>query len=177
MFRNALACAVMISALVATGCTRESGSSPVTCKLGETARLGTLVYTATETEWLDQLGEGAAARLPKNRFLAVGLTVTNGGVRRAAVPGAKLVHANGTVYAEIEDASGLSDWFGMLRGVDPAQTERGRILFDVPTGSYRLRVTDDADVPQPRTALIDLPYQSPTLLPGHERPTTGTTVQ
>ncbi len=177
MFRNALACAVVLSALAAVSCTSQSGSSPLACKLGETARLGMLAYTATETEWLDQLGEGAEARLPKNRFLAVRLTVTNGGVRRAAIPGTELVDAKGTVHAEIGDASGLPEWLGVLRVVDPAQTEHGRVLFDVPTGSYRLRVTDDADVAQQRTALIELPYQSPTLLPGHERPTTGAALQ
>ena len=42
----------------------------------------------------------------------------------------------------------------------PAQTESGRILFDVPNGSYRLRATDDnPDPSQEKAAFIEIPFR------------------
>jgi hypothetical protein len=166
MLRSLLACAG--AAVLLAGCSRQTPRPVVTYKMGETARVGPLSYTVTEAEWFDQLGEGAAARLPKNRFLAVRLTVTNGGAQRSAIPPAELVDTRGETHPEV-DAAELGDWFGTFRGLDPAQSDHGRLVFDVPSGAYRLRVAEDADPDQQSAALIELPYQSPALMPRSDR--------
>jgi hypothetical protein len=171
MLRNFLICAGL--AVVMGGCARRNPHPVVTYKMGETARVGPLSYTITEAEWFDQLGEGAGARLPKNRFLAVRLTVTNGGAARSAIPLTELRDARGEVHAEV-DAAELGDWLGTFRGLDPAQSEHGRVVFDVPSGTYKLRVAEDADSDEQWTALIELPYQPPTLVPRPDRALPGT---
>jgi hypothetical protein len=47
-----------------------------------------------------------------------------------------------------------------LRKLAPAQTEQGRVLFDVPTGAYRLRVTDDSpEAGTEKVAVVDIPLR------------------
>ncbi len=158
MLRAALLCA----ALVLAGCgSRKTAEAARTYRMGETVQAGPLIYTISQTEWLDQLGEGLNARLPKNRFLVVRLSITNSGVRRIVVPGVEVVDAQGRSHAELDDAQGLDEWMGVLRSLDPAQTEHGKVVFDVASGSYRLRVADDGDPEERKTALVELPYQAP----------------
>lgn len=39
----------------------------------------------------------------------------------------------------------MDGWFGFLRTISPAQTQQGRVVFDVPLSSYKLRLTDGGD--------------------------------
>jgi hypothetical protein len=138
-------------------------------RMGEPVAVGPLIYTVIDTEWLNQMGEGATARVPQNRFLLLRLSVTNSGASNSGVPGMTLVDASGKTYTELTDGHGVSEWLGYLRTVSPAQTERGHVLFDVPTGAYRLRVTNDAEPGTEKAELIEIPLQlSPSLpnLPG-----------
>ncbi len=48
-------------------------------------------------------------------------------------------------FLESEDGEGLDNWFGLLRNIEPAQTQQGIILFDVALTSYRLRITDGGE--------------------------------
>jgi hypothetical protein len=97
--------------------------------------------------------------------MTVRLSVTNSGVSDSAVPAMSLVDAQGQAYPELTDGHGVAEWLGLLRTVKPAQTERGRVLFDVPTGAYRLRVANDADPEEQKAAHIDLPLQLTPALP------------
>jgi hypothetical protein len=133
--------------------------------MGERVEVGSLIYTVMDTEWHTQLGEGPDARLPQHRFMTVRLSVTNSGVSDSAVPAMSLVDAQGQAYPELTDGHGVAEWLGLLRTVKPAQTERGRVLFDVPTGAYRLRVANDADPEEQKAAHIDLPLQLTPALP------------
>jgi len=44
-----------------------------------------------------------------------------------------------------------------LRTISPAGTDQGWLLFDVPIGSYRLRLTNAADPEQEAHSFVDLP--------------------
>lgn len=173
MFRSVLACGGLAWVLFAAGCGQDDDTirTAMQVRMGETARLGALAYTVTEVEWLDQLGAGAGARLPEHRFLSVRMSVTNGGARRFAIPNAELLDSRGEPHPELVDASDVPEWFGALRTIEPGQTEHGRIVFDVPIGAYRLKVMENAEPGQAQAALIDIPYQPHSLLPGQgERP-------
>lgn len=141
--------------------------------MGESVRVGNLSYLVSETGWMDQIGEGVAAKVPKNRFLTVRLSITNGGIRRAVIPGAEVIDSAGKAYPEVSEAPGLEDWFGPFRAVDSSGTEHGLLIFDVPLGAYRLHVSDDADAEQRKTAYILLPYQTPALIPRPDRAVPG----
>jgi hypothetical protein len=49
---------------------------------------------------------------------------------------------------------------GILRTLNPTETKDGRILFDVPPGTYSLRITDGGSQESERTALVALPPAS-----------------
>jgi hypothetical protein len=156
----------LAGALLNLSCSSQRpGADTRAYRMGEPVAVGALVYNISDTEWLDQLGSGPSARIPQNRFLLIRLTVTNGGASNSAIPEMTLVDPRGQTYHELTEGQEVDEWLGYLRTVSPAQTERGRVLFDVPTGAYRLRVTNDAEPGSERAALIELPLQITPVLP------------
>lgn len=146
---------VLALSVLTLGC---SGSKAVDARLyhmGERVQVGPLIYNVLETEWRDEM----AQKTPVNRFLIVHLTITNSGSRDATPPLFTLIHASGSEHPEFSEVAGIKDWLGLLRRVEPAGTEDGRIVFDVPSGAYKLRVSDGGEPGNENTALIDIPLQ------------------
>jgi hypothetical protein len=123
------------------GC-NHADLAPAEHAMGEKLTLGPLTYNVIESNWYSQLGEGFNIRSAQQRFLAITLTITNGGGSDAGVPLLSIENSEGKSTTESDNGEGLSNWLGLLRNIAPAQTMEGRILFDVPLASYRLRVTD-----------------------------------
>jgi hypothetical protein len=123
------------------GC-RNVGATRTEYQMGDKIPAGPLTYNVVEKVWRSQLGENFQVRMPENRFLLVTIAVTNGSSREVSVPLLQLEGTDGKVYKEIETGEGVDNWFGIFRTLVPSQTQQGRILFDVPLGSYRLRLSD-----------------------------------
>jgi hypothetical protein len=122
--------------------------------MGDRVPVGSLVYNAFEDQWKAQLGQGPDARVPKDRFFLIRLSVVNGGSADLMVPALTLVDDNGQIYQELSNGDQVPEWAGYLRRVRPAETLQGNVVFDVPPKHYRLRVSDetsqtsrDIDVP------------------------------
>ena len=128
-------------------------------QMGEPVKTGPLVYTVLDTEWFDQLGDAAAPRLPRNHFLSVRFSVTNTGSLTSGIPPLSVVDRQHVAYAELNDGNGLPEWLGYMRSVKPAENLHGRILFDVPMGDYRLKVTDDAEPENQSSATVEMPLE------------------
>ncbi|MDP9170369.1 MAG: hypothetical protein M3N54_07110, partial [Acidobacteriota bacterium] len=45
-------------------------------------------------------------------------------------------------------------WLGVLRKVGTGQTERGAVVFDAPTGHYKLKLTDETSENE---VFVDIP--------------------
>jgi hypothetical protein len=128
-------------------------------RMGERIQVGSLIYIVLDTEWLDRIGDGPNPRLPHNRFLTVRLSVTNSGVVTSGVPPTSVLDGRDESSPELNDANGLPEWLGSIRSVKPAETLHGRTVFDVPTGGYQLKLSDDAEPENVKIALVDLPLQ------------------
>jgi len=126
--------------------------------MGDKVPAGPLTYNVVEKVWRSQLGEGFVTRSPQNRFLLITLSATNGGGRDVSVPLLQLEGPDGKIYQEIENGEGVENWLGILRTVEPAQTQQGRIVFDVPLSSYRLRLSDGDSV-SGHYAYVQIPLQ------------------
>ena len=113
--------------------------------MGEKVTVGPLTYNVIETAWRSQLGNEFKIRIPQQRFLMVTISVTNGGGKDVSLPLLSLENQNGDSFRESDNGEGVDNWFGILRNIVPAQTQQGRLLFDVPLSSYKLRLTDGAD--------------------------------
>jgi hypothetical protein len=147
----------VISAALLSACGDIDGKSPPPqhVSLGERISLGHIVYVAYETQWLTQLGEGADARIPQNRFFLVRVSAVNSGSSPVTVPNFSLVDDSGNTYQEINDETrAVPQYIGFLRRVGPAESAQGHALFDVAPRHYQLRVTDEDGE---RAALIDIP--------------------
>jgi len=151
--------ALVFGLLIAAGCRSTGSQSLATFKMGEKVQLGPLVYNITEAEWRAELGADADRRVPANRFLVIRLSITNGGGSDAYVPLLSLIDKDGKEYMELSEVKGVSDWMGVLRQINPAGTEDGRIVFDVPAGPYKLRLTDGGRPGEERLAAVEIPLQ------------------
>jgi hypothetical protein len=149
-----------VLALLSVSCSKGTPETPP-ARMGENLRVGSLVYTVTETQWADQLGTDlAVARMPSHRFLMVRLSVTNSGGEETIIPAMSLLDVNGKIYAELTDGSGVPNWLGMIRRIKPAQTEHGSVLFDVPVNEYKLQVSYDGDDPEQEIiGMVNLPLK------------------
>ena len=159
MLRPLLVPALVLPALlISVACKRDP--IPVrSYQLGERVKVGRFVYSAFETQWLAQIGEGPEARVPQQRFFLVRMAVTNSGGDAAAAPNLSVVDDNGTAYEELSNGDGVPQWIGFLRMVGPSDTAQGNLVFDVPPRHYRLRVSDEGGQ---NTATIDLPLDFAT---------------
>ena len=126
--------------------------------MGDKVPAGPLTYNVVEKVWRSQLGEMFQTRMPQNRFLLISVSATNGGGSQVSVPMLELEAPDGKIYKELENGEGVDNWFGILRTMEPAQTLQGRLLFDVPLSSYRLKLSDGDSV-SGHFAYVQIPLQ------------------
>lgn len=149
-----MTCAVCASTLLISSCGNDA-PQPHTFAMGEKISLGKLVYTAYETQWLTQLGEGVGARVPQNRFFVVRISAGNSGAADLMLPALTLQDDSGNTFSELTNGEGVPQWLGVVRQVKPAEAAQGNIVFDAPPRHYKLRVTDEDEQ---KIAYIDIPF-------------------
>ena len=147
--------AIVVSlGILLSGCSGTTGRQTKVYQPGEKAVVEKLTYNIVDTQIAPKLVDDANPRFPQSRFFIVQLAVSNSSNRPMPIPSMTLVDDSGKVYNELADGSGVLRWLGIVRNVDPAQTEQGAILFDAPAVHYRLRLTDDTDK---EDIYVDLP--------------------
>jgi hypothetical protein len=130
--------------------------------MGERVAIGPLTYNVVESSWTSQLGSEFKLRVPEQRFLTISVSVTNGGGHDVSIPLFSLADSDGHTYQESDNGEGVDHWFGILRNVAPAQTQQGRILFDVPLASYKLRLSDGGPTGSEKYAWVKIPLRMDT---------------
>lgn len=144
------ACAV----LSLPSCSPRDKKEIRTYPMGERVRLGHLIYTVFETQWLTHLGEGAAARVPQQRFFLVRLSITNAGSSDAISPTLSLIDDSGQTKDELANGEGVPNWTGQVRQIKPAESAQGNVVFDVAPAHYKLRIADENEQ---NVGLVDIP--------------------
>ncbi len=146
-----LACLALL--LCAAGCSTPSHSVN-TYRMGDTVQLGKLVYNVYESRWLTHLGEGTAARIPRDRFFLVRMSISNAGSEEILVPAVTATDESGHTCRELENGESVPEWLGLLRPVRPGESLQGIVVFDCAPRNYKLRLADESEQ---RTALVDIP--------------------
>jgi len=157
LYSISLFSAVSLLALALTGCSGLSSSKnrSVIIAAGDKATIGSLVYTITDTERRQQLGDDpSAARTHQNRFYLIKVSISNSGGDEQPIPAMTLVDDAGQSYSELADGTNVPNWLGVVRKVGPAQTEQGVVAFDAPAKHYHLRLNDPFDE---KEIAIDVP--------------------
>ncbi|MGH9559275.1 MAG: DUF4352 domain-containing protein [Bryobacteraceae bacterium] len=154
--RSALVLAALVSL---AGCGNKQNSIEIDHRMGERVTVGPLTYNVIESSWRSQLGEGFRVRVPQQRFLLISISVTNGGGHQISMPLLSLENSIGATFRESDSGDGVGEWFGLLRNIDPAQTQQGRLVFDVPLGTYRLRLTNGSDAGTEKYAYVEIPLR------------------
>ncbi len=155
--------AVVASLAACSGCAPAVAPAPRIHQMGERVTAGSLVYNVFDNQWKAQLGEGTNARIPKDRFFLVRLSIVNGGSAEVMVPTLTLVDDSGQTYPELSNGDQVPNWIGFLRRVKPAETLQGNAVFDVPPKHYRLRISDENDQ---KAEQVDIPLSFAAETPG-----------
>lgn len=156
---------VAAAALFTPGCGKQQNSLRIDYDMGEKVTVGPLTYTVVESSWRSQLGNEFKMRIPQQRFLMITVAVTNGGGHEVSIPLLTLENSNGQSYLESDNGEGVDNWFGILRSLTPAQTQQGRILFDVPLASYKLRLSDGGLAGSEKYSWVQIPLRMDTDTP------------
>ena len=151
----------LVAGLPLAGC-KKQGPAQIVFQMGERVTDTPMTYSVVQTAWRTQLGDTLQVRVPEHRFLLITLSATNGGGHPVAIPFLTLEGPNGAEYKEMESGEGVDNWFGLLREVAPAETKQGNIAFDVPLGSYRLRLTDGGEPGTEKFVWVEIPLRMDT---------------
>jgi len=123
-------------------------------KLGEDVFAGYWAYRGISAHWQKSIGSEYTAQYPDAKFLVVDLAIRNNDKTASTLPPVKLVDGEGREYDESSKGIFLEKSFGLLKSVNPGVTSRGYVIFDVPTGSYALKVS--GGYTSGASAIIDL---------------------
>lgn len=151
----------LIAGLPLAGCKKQAPDQ-IVFQMGERVTAVPMTYNVVQTAWRTQLGDILQVRVPEHRFLLITLSATNGGGHAVSVPFLTLEGPNGAEYKEMESGEGVDNWFGLLREVAPAETKQGNLAFDVPLGSYRLRLTDGSEPGTEKFVWVEIPLRMDT---------------
>ena len=162
--------AVVTTAFLLSACSRNAPPEVHSYTLGEKAKLGHIIYTVYETQWLPQLGDQPAPRIPEHRFFLVRMTAVNSGGDDMSVPNATVEDDKGNSYPELSNGDGVPQWIGYLRRVKPAESVQGNLVFDAPPAHYKLRITDEEEA---TSAYVDIPLSFGAEVPTNELPVPG----
>jgi len=155
---RAIAGGILVLSGILGGCSHVV-QKPVEFLMGEKVTLGPLSYSVIDNSWHTQLGDLLTIRTPQNRFLELTLAITNGGGSDVSFPLLNLENAEGQSFLESDNGAGVDNWLGLLRNVGPGQNLQGRILFDVPLTSYKLRLTDGAGPGAEKYGWVTIPLR------------------
>ena len=141
------------------GCSKESPSPLLgTFHMGERIQVGSMTYNVLESRWKPALKDDGTGKPPKERYLLVKLTATNGGGSAGTIPTFTIVNPRGESYSEVtEGVQDVPNYLGIIRKVEPAQTEQGWVVFDAPVGAYQLMISDNGEPGSEKYARVDLP--------------------
>jgi hypothetical protein len=153
--------AVLLAFAGLAGCERQKVVR-TNFQMGDRIYSGPLDYNVIQTTWKTELGELFNIRIPKYRYLLVTISATNTGTKEVSVPFFSLEAGQGQEYREVEDGTGVNNWFGLLRTIPPGETRQGALLFDVPLTSYRLRLTDGGEIGTEKYVWVDIPLRIDT---------------
>lgn len=115
-----------------------------TVPAGEKAAVGHLTYAIVDSQIVPQLGDVSSPRVPHDRFVLLQIAVTNSSNVDNPIPAVELVGDDGKTYNELSDGANINNWLGVVRHVEPGQTERGEVAFDAPAAHYKVRFTDES---------------------------------
>ena len=140
------------------GCGRRPTAERWPFRMGDQIRCGWFSYNVLEVAYKSQLGGGTLAKRPGTVYILIRLQATSSAGRTVSVPFMRLETTGDEVITEVEDASSLPDWMGVLRRVEPGSTETGWLVFDAPPGIYGLRLSDGV-LDDEQSALVHIPIQ------------------
>jgi hypothetical protein len=115
--------------------------SAVARKMGDTVSLGYWSYRVWGTQWKRSIGSEYLSEYPDAAFFVIDLSIRNDDRTSSTLPPFKLVDSQGREYDESSKAIYEHGSIGMFKSLNPSVESRGYAVFDVPKGTYKLKVS------------------------------------
>jgi len=115
--------------------------APTKPKIGDGVFIGYWAYSCEGARWKKSIGSGYTIKYPDAEFLIIDLVIRNDDKTASTLPPVKLVDSQGREYDASSDSIYLDNSFGIWKKVNPGVTSRGYIAFDVPHGTYALKLS------------------------------------
>ena len=131
-----------------------SASSSGRHKIGDDVFIGYWAYRCVSAKWKDAIGSEYTQEYPDANFLVIDLLARNNDRTASVLAPVKLVDEENREYEESSKGIFLENSFGLLKSVNPGVTSSGYIAFDVPPGTYALKVS--GGFASGKSELIDL---------------------
>ncbi len=110
-------------------------------QLGQTVHVGYWTYRVNSAEWVPGIANGLTYEQPDAAFLVINLSARNEDRSESVLPPVKLIDASGREFSQ-SSAGALSDgFFSPLKSLNPGVGSRANVVFDVPPGQYRIRLS------------------------------------
>jgi hypothetical protein len=151
---------IVAAVLITAGCTGGAESAVKTYALGETAEAGAFGFQVNGCDWRTRIGEGPDAKTAIHSFLVLQVGVFNRSPSDLAIPAMTLLDEDGQAHSEVPGVTADPRWLGLSHKARANEITHGNVIFDVPPGHYRLRVTDESGFD--KFALIDIPLRIQT---------------
>lgn len=110
-------------------------------RIGETVLVGYWAYRCDGVEWTNSIGSEYTREHPDAKFLVVDLSIRNNDKTASTLAPLKLVDSEGREYDESSKGVFLDNSFGIMKSVNPGVSSHGKVVFDVPSGRYALKVS------------------------------------
>ena len=112
-------------------------------QLGRVIKVGYFAYVVNDVQWKTVLGDrGLVQERPDAAFLVVDITVINNADKPKYFESPQLVDSSGRTFTSTWNAAIAEGSKLVLKELNPGVGSSGEIVFDVPHGSYSLKLTD-----------------------------------
>ena len=120
---------------------RKENPSESTSQIGVPIKVGDFTYTINEVKWKSSIGDGELVQQrPDAAYLVIDLTVMNHGSEPHEVEPPLLVDSRGRTYRWTSNLFISQGSEFLLKELNPQVRSRGSVVFDVPYGSYSLKL-------------------------------------
>lgn len=130
-------------------------------KIGETIRTGYWTYKINGFRWAPFITSYGSVERPDAQFLILDLSAENDDRTASTLPPVKLLNDKGQEFSQSSSGALSDGFFSPLKDLNPGVSSRGFIAFDVPPGTYKVKLSGGFEAGESAIALLETPVSSP----------------
>jgi hypothetical protein len=131
-------------------------------KIGDTIQTGYWTYKIDGFHWAPFITSYGTAERPDAQFLILDLSAQNNDRTASTLPPVKLLNDKGQEFSQSSSGALSDGFFSPLKELNPGVGSRGLIAFDVPPGTYKVKLSGGFEAGETAVASLDMPEVAST---------------